>query len=114
MLTQVGFDNKIATLMGLVTLTEEVEQIITDLRVDFADRIAITDKYGEEYNAEEESYDFVEKVIESADEYKEKYLDLKEKYVEAFMQNGKEEDGKEEDGKEEENKDNVNLSDLFE
>lgn len=112
MLTQVGFDNKIATLMGLVEITEEVEQIIADLRVDFADRIAITDKFGEEYNAEEESYDFVEKVIENADEYKEKYLDLKEKYVEAFMQNGKEEDVKEEEN--EENKDNVNLSDLFE
>lgn len=114
MLTPNGFKNTLASLLMGVELTEELENVVSVLQNDFDERNVIIEKYGNEYDSELESYDFVEKTNENIEDgYKEKYLALKEKYINRFM--GKELENNDENVTDEnENDENVTIEDLFE
>ena len=118
MLTPNGFKNTLASLLMGVELTEELENVVSVLQNDFDERNVIIEKYGNEYDSELENYDFVEKTNENIDDgYKEKYLTLKEKYINRFMgkELGNDENVTDENVTDEnENDENVTIEDLFE
>lgn len=118
MLTPNGFTKLLTGLMSSIELTEEIENMIAQIQNDFEERNAIIEKYGNEYDSELDEYEFSEKEIEQpqVDDYKEKYLELKERYINRFM--GKEPTGDEPTGDEptgdEPTGDETTIDDLFE
>lgn len=113
MLTPNGFTKLLTGLMSGIELTEEIENMIAQLQNDFSERNEIIEKYGNEYDSELDEYEFSEKEIEQpqVDDYKEKYLELKERYINRFM--GKEPTGDEPTG-DEPTGDETTIDDLFE
>lgn len=119
MLTPNGFKNTLASLLMGVELTEELENAVSILQNDFEERNVIIEKYGNKYDCDLDSYDFVEKTNENnnGEDYREKYLTLKEKYVNRFMgkELGNDENVTDENVTDEnENDENVTIEDLFE
>ena len=109
MLTPNGFKNTLASLLMGVELTEELENVVSVLQNDFDERNVIIEKYGNEYDSELEN--------NNGEDYREKYLALKEKYVNRFMgkELGNDENVTDENVTDEnENDENVTIEDLFE
>lgn len=64
-------------------VTDTMEKDIQDLRDEFNEREGILKKYGETYDGEDEYYDY--DLTPPQEDYKAKYEDMKQRYINAFF-----------------------------
>lgn len=87
MLTRSGANKILRRIMETGDLTEDMEKDIQRLRDDFDEREGMLKKFGEVYDGEDkDEYDYSPKTImEGTDDYKVKYEDMKQKYLDRFF-----------------------------
>lgn len=64
-------------------VTDTMEKDIQDLRDEFNEREGILKRYGETYDGEDEFYDY--DLADPQEDYKAKYEDMKQRYINAFF-----------------------------
>lgn len=86
-LTKTGINKIYRRIMETGGMTEEMERDIERLQADYDEREGILRKYGEVYDGEDkDEYDFTAKsVLENGDEYKVKYDEMRQKYLDRFF-----------------------------
>ena len=84
LLTSAGMKKILKRIMETGGMTEAMEQDIRRIKDDFDEREGILRRYGELYDGEDrDEYDFVRR---EDDDYREKYEELKDKYIERFLE----------------------------
>lgn len=89
LLTKTGINNILRRIMETTGLNPEVETDIQRLQADFEEKEGFLKTYGETYEGDElEEYEFKGREIsqiEPDEDYKLKYQDLKQKYLDRFF-----------------------------
>lgn len=88
-LTRSGVNKILRRIMETGGLTDDMENDIKRLQDDFDEREGILKNYGEVYDGEDkDEYDFVPRettTLEGGEDYKSKYEDMKQKYLDRFF-----------------------------
>lgn len=88
-LTKTGINKILRRVMETGGLTEDMENDIKRIQDDFDEREGILKNYGETYDGEDmEEYDFVGRELTQLDpeeDYKGKYEEMKQKYLDRFF-----------------------------
>ena len=84
LLTSTGMKKILKRIMETGGMTEAMEQDIRRIKDDFDEREGILRRYGELYDGDDrDEYDVVRR---EEDDYREKYEELKDKYIERFLE----------------------------
>lgn len=88
-LTKSGVNKILRRIMETGGMTDDMENDIKRLQDDFDEREGMLKKYGEVYDGEDmDEYDFVPReveTVESGENYKTKYEEMKQKYLDRFF-----------------------------
>lgn len=120
MLSITAINKILRRIMETGGLTPSMEEDIKKLQDEFNEREGILKQYGETFDGEDvEDYEFKGKEVEASDEYKSKYEELHQRYLDRFFGGAKEEimeDNKEDLEEETKNleKDEESIDSLFE
>lgn len=90
LLTKRGIDKILDRIWETGGMTPDMEEDIKRLRDEYDERKGILDKYGEEYDGEEDEYEFKERERTEYDDTEEKmwrdrYEEMKRRYKERFF-----------------------------
>lgn len=89
LLTRKGVNTILRRIMETGGLTDAMENDIKRLQDDFDEREGMLKNYGEVYDGEDkDEYEFVPKestILEGGEDYKTKYEDMKQKYLDRFF-----------------------------
>ena len=86
-LTRSGINKLLRSIMETGGMTEDIENNVKRIQDDFDEREGFLKKYGETYDGEDkDEYDFIEKTqIEADENYKGKYEEMRQKYLDRFF-----------------------------
>lgn len=86
MLSITGINKILRRIMETGGLTPAMEEDIKKLQDEFNEREGILKQYGETFDGEDvEEYEFKGKEVEASDEYKSKYEELHQRYLDRFF-----------------------------
>lgn len=86
MLTRKGWRSIIERISERNNFDEETINDLESLKNDFEEKESVLRKYGNEYDEDIDEYTFTEKtVLDSTEDYKAKYEDIKKKYLDRFF-----------------------------
>lgn len=97
LLTKRGIDKILDRIWETGGMTPDMEEDIKRLRDEYDERKGILDKYGEEYDGEEDEYEFKERERTVYDDtevemWRDRYEEMKRRYKERFFGTDKMED----------------------